>query len=66
MASLMFPLICLKEKSKPRVNPYLPVLASCFAFFEAFFFFRDGIVLSSYIVVKLKRFFNKTICGREE
>jgi len=39
----------------------LPVLAACFAFFVAFFFFRDGIILPSLIVnLKLKRFFNKT------
>jgi len=32
-----------KERVKDIV--YLPVFASCFAFFAAFFFFRDGIIL---------------------
>jgi hypothetical protein len=36
------------EKSKFGSKTYLPVLASCFAFFAAFFFFKDGIISTSY------------------
>jgi hypothetical protein len=34
--------ICLREKANAPAQTYLPVLASCFAFFAAFFFFKDG------------------------
>ena len=53
-------------KEASWLKRYLPVLASCFAFFAAFFFFKDGIISASYIVVKLKRFFQETIWERDE
>jgi len=39
------------EKEQFSSKTYLPVLASCFAFFAAFFFFKDGILSTSYTAV---------------
>jgi len=49
IAGLMLLFSALK-KERVKEFVYLPVFASCFAFFAAFFFFRDGIILpcSSY------------------
>jgi len=33
------------KKERVKDSVYLPVFASCFAFFAAFFFFSDGIIL---------------------
>jgi len=34
-----------RRKIKTGMLSYFPVFASCFAFFAAFFFFRDGMML---------------------